>query len=201
MVVGPTFRPFASTKMANETVTMSMVQNLLEIQAKNFRTALELMVGTLKEDIKELRKDVSDLKTSLNFSQAKQDQIDLKVKTLDDKIKVNERSIQDSFGYIEDLDSNVEYIENQSRRNNLKILGVPEDKEKEQTWDQTEEVVKSLIQNELGSSEDFKFERCHRVGNPNRSNKQQRNDGRNRSNEPRPIVAKFLRYLLLFLKS
>lgn len=102
--------------MADETVTMSMVKNLLDIQAKNFKTPLELMAGSLKEDVNELCKDVSDLKLSLNFLQAKQEEIHLKVKSLDNKIKVNERSVPESFGYIEDLDMNVEYIENQSRR-------------------------------------------------------------------------------------
>ena len=45
------------------------------------------------------------------------------------KLKANERSVHDSCGYIEDLSSNVEYIEIQNRRNNIKILGVSYDKE------------------------------------------------------------------------
>lgn len=74
---------------------------------------------------------------------------------------------------------------------NIKILGVPEDKEKEQTWEHTEEIVKSLSHDKLGSSEDFQLERCHRVGNANKANSQQRNGGRNRTG---PIVAKFLKW-------
>ena len=57
--------------------------------------------------------------------------------------------------------------------------------------------MKSLIQNKLGSSEVFELERCHRVGNgnPKLFIKQQRNDGRDMNNEPRPpIVAKYLKW-------
>ena len=36
----------------------------------------------------------------------------------------------------EALENKVEYLENQSRRNNIKIFGVPEE-ENEKTWDDT----------------------------------------------------------------
>ena len=43
-------------------VLMSVVQSLLDNQAMNFKTTIELMTGDLKNEIRELRREVSDLK-------------------------------------------------------------------------------------------------------------------------------------------
>ena len=63
----------------------------------------------------------------------------------------------------EDLEWKQEYLENQSRRNNIKITGVQED-DTEKTWDNTEIIVKKMIRKKLGIQEDVKIERAHRVG-------------------------------------
>ena len=91
----------------------------------------------------------------------------------------------------------MEYMENQNRRNNVKILGMEEDPDKEKSWDDTEELVQNLIKDKLGSSKSFEIVRCHRVGYPGK--KQSFHDRSHlnqfgRSDEPRPIVAKFLRW-------
>ena len=49
----------------------------------------------------------------------------------------------------ENLEWKSEYFKNQSRRNNIKITGVPEEEE-EKTWDDTEAIVKNLISDKLG---------------------------------------------------
>ena len=53
-----------------------------------------------------------------------------------------------------------EYLENQSRRNNIKITGVVEDND-EKRWDDTEATVKKTYQRKVGINE---IERAHRVG-------------------------------------
>ena len=60
----------------------------------------------------------------------------------------------------------IEFMENQSRRNNIKILGLPEDKKKETSWEETEKIVKNVIQNQLQLKEDIHIKRAHRVGKP-----------------------------------
>ena len=62
-----------------------------------------------------------------------------------------------------------------SRLNNIKILGLPEDKNCEKSWEDTEQIVKETINKELEISSE---ERAHCVGIPQ--------DGR-----PRPMVARF----------
>ena len=58
-----------------------------------------------------------------------------------------------------------DYLQNQLRRSNIKILGVPEDPD-EKTWDDTELIVKTVIKNELGiqDADEIEIERAHRVG-------------------------------------
>ena len=53
-----------------------------------------------------------------------------------------------------------------SRRNNIKILGLPEDKLKEKSWDDTVELVKGVIKQKLKVDAEVKIERAHNVGKP-----------------------------------
>ena len=62
---------------------------------------------------------------------------------------------------LEALEFKHEYLENQSRRDNIKIVGV-EEKNSEKTWDDKEEVVKKIIKEKLGM-DDMVIERTHRV--------------------------------------
>ena len=55
---------------------------------------------------------------------------------------------------------------NMSRRNNIKILGLLEDKLNEKSWDDTEELVKGVIKEKFKFDTDVKLERAHRVGKP-----------------------------------
>ena len=68
---------------------------------------------------------------------------------------------------LEDLENKHEYLENMSRRNNIKILGLPEDKDREKSWEDTEQIVKETINKEPEmSSEKIQIERAHRLSPP-----------------------------------
>ena len=55
------------------------------------------------------------------------------------------------------------------RRNNIKILGLPEDKEKEKTRADTEEMVKKSINKHLDfAADEIQIKRAHRMGKPPR---------------------------------
>ena len=66
-------------------------------------------------------------------------------------------------------------IEDRSRRDNLRIDGLQE--VENETWEQTEKILKSMIQEKL-EIEDVNIERAHRVGNTSNTS-------------PRTVVAKF----------
>ena len=56
----------------------------------------------------------------------------------------------------------LEYLENQSRRTNIRIDGILE--EENESWDTTEEKVKQFLAEKLSLKEVLHIERAHRVG-------------------------------------
>ena len=66
---------------------------------------------------------------------------------------------------LEDVSNQIEYLKNQSRRNNLKIIGV-EESEEEKTREDTEEVVKKIIREKHETEEDIQIKSAHRIGKP-----------------------------------
>ena len=52
-----------------EAVTLQMVRELLEIQDRSYRSTFQLSLTDMKEDVKSLKKDIDELKHSLQFSQ------------------------------------------------------------------------------------------------------------------------------------
>lgn len=74
----------------------------------------------------------------------------------------------------------MDYLENQSRRSNIIIDGVPE--EKGENWEMSEMKVQEILGKKLGLNvKDIEIERAHRVGKFDES-------------RPRQIVVKLLRY-------
>lgn len=57
----------------------------------------------------------------------------------------------------------LEYLENQSRRNNIRIDGIVEE-EKNESWNNTAEKVKQVLTEKLNLADCPDIERAHRVG-------------------------------------
>ena len=176
-------------------MTLEVLKEMMEIQDRAYRSTLQILVNDMKSEIKSVKKDVEELKLSTQFMSSKFEdqkinieQRKMKVEQIEDRVKILESNLSNSsleddyYDYestLEDLENKHEYLENMSRRNNVKILGPPEDKNCEKSWEDTEQIVKETINKELEiSSEEIKIERAHCVGKPQ--------DGR-----PRPVVARF----------
>ena len=103
-----------------------------------------------------------------------------------------DKSIANSQMDIEDLYNEQEYLENQSRLNNVKVLGIPEKNEKDgiETWDECEEKVKKEIKAKLGIKTELIIERAHRVVRK-RPHPHHLENGSKITSKPRPIVARF----------
>ena len=107
-----------------------------------------LMFQDVKEELKAIKTDIGDLKNSTQFSMGQVDDLQEKVTSIDKKVKSKVQNIEDITYSLDAVDSQLEYIENQSSRNTINIMGVPEDMSTENTWDDTED-VKQLIKEEL----------------------------------------------------
>ena len=166
-----------------EYVTLEVLKEMMEIQDRAYRSTLQILVKDMKSEIKSVKKDVEELKLSTQFMSSKfEDQKNnieqrkMKVEQIEDRVKILESNLSNSSlddeyydheSRLEDLENKHEYLENMSRRNNLKILGLPEDKNREKSWEDTEQIVKETINKELEiSSEEIQIERAHRVGKP-----------------------------------
>ena len=155
----------------------------------------------MKSEIRILHKDVEDLKVSLQFSQGQIGDLKkvtkeekLKLEHIDDRMKFLEEQTEDSADLeqrCDQLESKHEYLENMTRRNNIKIFDVAEEKD-EKTWEDSENVVKKIIREKLDVDleEEHAIERAHCVGKP-RPLFGYKKDGGRVKNPPRPIVAKF----------
>ena len=162
----------------SEAVTLQMMRELLKIQHRSYRSTFQLLLTYMKEDVKSLKKDIDELKNSLQLSQ--KDIKDLQDKTLaiEKKIGKCSKTVNQHDEDLGDVSNQIEYLENQSRRNNLKIIGVKESQEGKQ----------KIFCEKLEIEEAIRIEHAHRIGKPRPANATVRHDGSNV--KLRHIVAK-----------
>ena len=181
-----------TSESSEKFITMSILKEMLEIHQRAYCTTMQLMMDSVKDDIKSLKQSVGDMKQSLHYSQKDIDDFKTKIEKIEEKTKNVDKSIANSQMDIEDLYSEQEYLENQSRHNNVKVLGIPEKNEKDgiEAWDECEEKVKEEIKAKLGIKTELIIERAHRVGRK-RPHPRHLENGSKITSKPRPIVARF----------
>ena len=81
------------------------------------------------------------------------------------------------------------YLKNYSRRNNVKIFGIPEKEDGKETWDESEMKAVEAIRSRLKIAEKLSVDRAHRVGKPRPQFRHIR--GLKVRSQPRPIVVRF----------
>lgn len=158
---------------------------MLESQERAFKLSLDTVVKEMHEQINKLEKKVSELTTSLEYTQREVDDLKSKARdhereTRDDRSKIDNltKQVDSSNIKVKELEGKVVYQEDYSRRKNLRISGLEE--KGNETWEQTSAAVASLLQSKL-QLPGVVLERAHRVG-PHRDSK------------PRIIVARFTRF-------
>ena len=110
----------------DDRISLEVVKSLLEVQANAFKASFKMMFDSLKEEVVAVKKDVKDLTNSLQFTQGQFDEQTKKLDKVEDKLTSSAHNIEALDISVNTIDNNLEYIENQSRRNNLKIMGVEE---------------------------------------------------------------------------
>ena len=95
-------------------------------------------------------------------------------------------------GYIDQLNGDMNYVlakldslEDQSRRNNIIFYGIPELESGVETWEQSEELVRKFMKENLElDSDSLGISRAHRLKNKS-------GNGDEENATPRPIIVKF----------
>ena len=158
---------------SSEFVRNSMLNEMLQLQERMFKTLLDSLlnnfssrldavvesVADIKTRLKICQKDTSDLKASLEFSQKDIDEL----KQGKSKLYEIEADVDDINNSIDYHIDKLEYLENQSRRNNIRIDGIVEVEENE-SRNTTAEKVKQVLAEKLNLADCLHIERAHRVG-------------------------------------
>ena len=173
--------------MTSEFVSLAVVRELLETQEKAFKQFIEFHTNSVKEEINTLRKYVDDLKTSLVFSQKDIDDVKEKCHKAEERLMETEDGLTEANSCIDELYDQQEQLENHSRRNNVKIMGIPENGN--ETWEESEQKAIEVIRTRLQIAEELKVERAHRVGKPRPPYRHI--GGEKLKSKPRPIIVKF----------
>ncbi|KAL9959711.1 hypothetical protein ACROYT_G033060 [Oculina patagonica] len=149
---------------------------------------LERRTGILEEFEKTAREDIENLKSNHMLIEKKQDgdkkALDKKIKGIEGKIaelKVKEGEIDQT---LKDLNTKDLYLEAYSRRENIKFNNIPEFPSPRNGLEDTEEVLRSFLEKQLGyhDASSVEIQRVHRLG-------RKKEDG-----GARPILARFLRF-------
>ena len=150
-------------------ITMEVLKEMLAMQKDSYQMSVKMLVEDIRQEVRDIRKEVQELSTSVSFLNAKYDDIKDDIGKIETRVNAAfiqmEAMHKDVNADFETIITKHDYLENQSRRNNIKIFGVPEDPD-EKTWNDTEFIVKTVIKNELGiqDADKIEIERAHRVG-------------------------------------
>ena len=158
-------------------VTMATVREMLRIQESVMKTLFESTVKALTSRVDNLVYTVESLRASLEVSQRDIEAL----QPLDKSLKTTEKDVQALKDELGRQDGKMEYLENQSRRNNIRVNGIPE--ETDETWDDVERKVKVLVKETIGV-DNIEIERAHRVESRKKAPRGAV------GNKPRTIVAK-----------
>ena len=163
----------------NKKIDSFMKDNRLKSFMDTINDEIGIFKKSMIEKFNDMSQEVQELKHSLEFSQAEIVKIKKTVNTvspLENKVE----SIQAQLSQSADL---LDYLDNQMRRNNLRIEGVNEIEG--ESWEKTESLVKSTLTEKLSFTPEeisgMTIERAHRV----------RSTGMNNLSAHKPIVVKF----------
>ena len=164
---------------STEFVSLATLREMLQMQERMFKNMFESVLSSVNTRIDKVVKSVAELKASLEYSQQDIDDLKEAADTIDDM----EEELDDIQRGLLKHEEKLVYLENQSRRNNVRIDGIPE--QHNETWLNTETKVKEVLQEKLNLSFEPMIERAHRTGARPRSGAA---DGIN--TRPRTIVCR-----------
>ena len=142
-------------KDEGELVSIATLKQMLDVQQSMLNTLFDSFISTVNARVDKLADSVASLKASLEFTQ--KDVGDLS--SLKSKLVGAEKDIVEIKNTVELQGNKIEYQENQSRRNNIRVFDIPESAC--ETWEMAETKLRDAIKEKLNIEVDI--ERAHRV--------------------------------------
>nr|XP_027226834.1 uncharacterized protein LOC113818839 [Penaeus vannamei] len=161
-----------------KTIMRSEVISLMEAH----KTSLNDTICNLQRALSEATSKLSDVIESLEFTQKELEDSKKEIRKLSDDNAALEQQLRGLSADTAEVKQSLmkatdraDYMEDQSRRNNLRISGIPE--ERNENWQQSHWKVSQFLRRHFNLTPDL--ERAHRVG---------------KQDKPRDIVVKFTRF-------
>ena len=155
------------------------VELMLKTQRDSFNDSVSHLLTSFQHKFDKVEKDLSESKLEIERLKGTNENLTGTISKLVQEIENLKPVLTNSEAIQQTTLSRVDYLEDQSRRNNLRFDGVQEDSG--ENWEQTTKKVQDLVREKIGIETPVVIERAHRVGQPN-------------SPRPRTIVAKFLHF-------
>ena len=112
-------------------------------------------IRTNSDSIKELKDNTRDLEESLTVNQ---DLVEETLNTIKSQLKVTQNEVSENKA---ELKEQLRIQGDWSRRNNVRVDGIKEDEN--ETWENTENKLRSFLYNEPEITDGLYIERAHRV--------------------------------------
>ena len=134
------------------------------------------------------KKDIDDLKEGINFTgqqlQDKTEAVEIAHRLYETQLAELTTRCQKNEDLVDEIHTKNLYLEAYSRRENIKFTNIEESTEiGGRSGEDTEEVLRNFLERELGyrDARNVEIQRVHRIG-------------KSKDGNPRPILARFLRY-------
>lgn len=165
-------------------LTTEDVKLMLEIQLKAYKDSTQMLLNDLMERLRQVESRNKELVHSLEFTQKEVDTLKSGNTVLREELNMLKKDMSKQAEVqvkVDKLMEKMNYQEDYSRRNNLRVDGLEE--QANETWEVTQDKVQRLIRDklELGPIE---VERAHRVGPRTDSN----------TGRPRTTIVRFVKF-------
>ena len=117
---------YVTNVMSQNFVTLEVVRELLQTQERSYQPTIKLLTTDVRSEMKDIKKEIEEFKDSLEFTQREVSDNQDRLMDMETRLEGLKVRLDDQIDTIEKVEDDVEYIENQWRRNNIKILGVEE---------------------------------------------------------------------------
>ena len=184
----------AEVNVQGEFETLATLREMLQMQERMFKSFFDSIVTNVNTRLDSLTHSVAELKARIASSEKEtgvlENSLEFSLKDIDDlkpsllKLQELDSAIEEIQDDLDHQEEQMEYLENQSRRNNVRVDGIPE--EDNETREETEAKVKQVLKDELNLPSAPDIERAHRVGKSSRRPA----SAQNSASRPRTIVCR-----------
>ena len=87
-------------------VTLDVVKALLDNQADAYKATFNILIQDVKDELKSVRNELNDLKSSLQFTQCK---FEKKIDAIDKKVSMHSNNLNDVNSYMDSTEGRLEW--------------------------------------------------------------------------------------------